>query len=67
MNDPVEAEMMDETIPLLPGVNTVSPLAFGMSRSKIFALLTTSIVLIELSAYLGISPQVQVRAMKPML
>ena len=60
---PVEAEMMDETIPLLPRVETVSPIPSGMSREKIFILLTTIIILAEL-AMLGVSPQTQVPAAK---
>jgi len=58
---PGEVQMMDETIPLLPRVEAVSPLISGMSRGKIFALLTTITILVEL-AMLGISPQTQVRA-----
>ena len=60
---PGEAEMMDETIPLLPRVEAVSPLISGMSRDKIFALLTTITILAEL-AMLGVSPQAQVCAAK---
>jgi len=60
---PGEAEMMDETIPLLPRVEAVSPLISGMSREKIFVLLTTITILVEL-AMLGVSPQTQVRAAK---
>jgi len=56
---PGEAEMMDETIPLLPRVEAVSPIPSGMSREKIFALLTTLTILAEL-AMLGVSPQTQV-------
>ena len=59
INAPGEAEMMDETIPLLPGIKSVSTPISGMSRGLIFALLTTVYILVEL-ALLGVSPQTQV-------
>jgi len=60
---PGEAQMKDETVPLLPRVEAVPPQVYGMSRGRIFALLTTITILAEL-AMLGVSPQTQVRAAK---
>jgi hypothetical protein len=60
MRPPIEAETIDETVPLLSGDHTVSPGVSASIKKRTFLITAAAIVIIDLAMWLGIAPQTQI-------